>query len=114
VILHDFAGRRRCSREIVINVHVNLDKLISILCAAVAFTDDEHLWRLQLPGEAVDGGQWAQPTTLKALALRTGQRFYCQYDFGDNWQFHGRLHQIPARVGALWAHARLTDTPAAQ
>ena len=43
-----------------------------------------------------------------------GQRFYCQYDFGDNWQFHGRLHQIPARVGpALWAHARLTDTPAA-
>jgi hypothetical protein len=51
----------------------------------------------------------------KALALRPGQRFYCQYDFGDNWQFHGRLHQIPARVGpALWAHARLTDTPAAQ
>jgi hypothetical protein len=37
------------------------------------------------------------------------------WHFGDNWQFHGRLHQIPARVGpALWAHARLTDTPAAQ
>ena len=34
---------------------------------------------------------------------------------GDNWRFHRRLHQIPARVGpALWAHARLTDTPAAQ
>ena len=53
--------------------------------------------------------------SIEALALRPGQRFYCQYDFGDNWQFHGRLHQIPARVGpALWAHARLTDTPAAQ
>ena len=115
VILHDFAERRCCSREIVINVHVNLDELISILCAAVAFTDDEHLWRLQLPGETVEGGQWARPTTLRGLALRPGQRFYCQYDFGDNWQFHGRLHQIPARVGpALWAHARLTDTPAGQ
>ena len=63
----------------------------------------------------MEGGQWARPTTLEALALKPGQRFYCQYDFGDNWQFHGRLHQIPARVGpALWAHARLTDTPAAQ
>ena len=99
----------------MINVHVNLDELISILCAAVAFSDDEHLWRLALPDGTVEGGQWARPTTLEALALRPGQRFYCQYDFGDGWQFHGRLHQIPARVGpALWAHARLTDTPAAQ
>jgi hypothetical protein len=115
VILHDFAGRRCCSREIVINVYVNLDELLSILCAAVAFSDDEHLWRLQLPDRTVDGGQWAQPTTLETLALKPAQRFYCQYDFGDNWQFHGRLHQIPARVGpALWPHARLTDTPAAQ
>ena len=115
VILHDVAGRRCCSREIVINVHVNLDELISILCAAVAFSDDEHLWRLQLPDRIVDGGQWARPTTLQTLALKPAQRLYCQYDFGDNWQFHGRLHQIPARVGpALWAHARLTDTPAAQ
>jgi hypothetical protein len=115
VILHDFAERRCCSREIVINVYVSLDELISILCAAVAFSDDEHLWRLQLPDRTVEGGQWARPTTLKALALRPGERFYCQFDFGDNWQFHGRLHQIPARVGpALWAHARLTDTPAAQ
>ena len=54
-----------------------------------------------------------RPTTLKAAALKPGQRFYCQYEFSDNWQFHGRLHQIPARGGpALWAHARLTDTPA--
>jgi len=115
VILHDFAGRRCCSREIAINLHVTLDELISVLCAAVAFSDDEHLWRLQLPDRTVDGGQWAQPTTLQTLALKPAQRFYCQYDFGDNWQLHGRLHQIPARVGpALWAHARLTDTPAAQ
>jgi len=115
VILHDFAERRCCSREIVINVHVNLEELISILCAAVAFSDDEHLWRLELPDRTVEGGQWARPTTLKTLALKPGQRFYCQYDFGDNWQFHGRLHQIPARIApALWAHARLTDTPAAQ
>ncbi len=115
VILNDFAGRRCCSREIVINLYVNLDELISILCAAVAFTDDEHLWRLQLPHGTVEGGQWARPTTLRELALRPDQRFYCHYDFGDGWQFHGRLHQIPARVGpALWAHARLTDTPAAQ
>jgi hypothetical protein len=115
VILNDFADRRCCSREIVINVYVNLDELISILCAAVAFTDDEHLWRLALPDGTVEGGQWARTTTLKTLAPRPGQRFYCQYDFGDNWQFHGRLHQIPARIGpALWAHARLTATPAAQ
>jgi len=114
VILHDFAGRRCCSREIVINLYVNLDELISILCAAVAFSDDEHLWRLQLPDRTVDGGQWARQTTLQTLALKPAQRFYCQYDFGDNWQFHGRVHQIPARVApALWAHARLTDTPAA-
>jgi HNH endonuclease/pRiA4b ORF-3-like protein len=115
VILHDFADRRCCSREIVINVHVNLEELLSILCAVVAFSDDEHLWRLELPDRTVEGGQWAQPTTLKTLALKPGQRFYCQYDFGDNWQFHGRVHQIPARIApALWAHARLTDTPAAQ
>ena len=62
----------------------------------------------------MEGAHRAAPTTLQELALRPGQRFYCQYDFGDNWQFHGRLHQIPARVGALWSHARLTDTPAAQ
>jgi hypothetical protein len=54
VILHDFAGRRCCSREIVIKVLVNLDELISSLCAAVAFTDDEHLWRLQLPDGTVE------------------------------------------------------------
>ena len=103
VILNDFAERRCCSREIVINVYVNLDELISILCAAVAFSDDEHLWRLALPDGTVEGGQWARATTLKALALKPCQRFYCQYDFGDNWQFHGRLHQIPARVcPALW------------
>ena len=61
------------------------------------------------------GARLGRPTTLQTLALKPAQRFYCQYDFGDNWQFHGRLHQIPARVGpALWAHARLTDTPAAQ
>ena len=75
MILNDFADRRCCSREVVINVYVNLDELISILCAAVAFTDDEHLWRLALPDGTVEGGQWAQPTTLKALALRPGQRF---------------------------------------
>jgi DNA-directed RNA polymerase subunit RPC12/RpoP len=77
VILHDFAERRCCSREIVINVHVNLDELISILCAAVAFSDDEHLWRLALPDGTVEGGQWARPATLAALALRPGQRFDC-------------------------------------
>jgi hypothetical protein len=63
VILGDFAGRRCCSREIVINGYANLDELISILCAAVAFTDNEHLWRLQLPEGTVEGGQWARPTT---------------------------------------------------
>ena len=89
VILHDFAGRRCCSREIVINLYVNLDELINILCAAIAFTDDEHLWRLQLPDRTVDGGQWARPTTLQDLALKPAQAFYCQYDFGDNWQFYG-------------------------
>ncbi len=31
VILHDFADRRCCSREIVINVHVSLDELIRLL-----------------------------------------------------------------------------------
>jgi hypothetical protein len=47
VILTDFAERRCCSREIVINVCTSsVDELISILCAAVALTDDEHLWRL--------------------------------------------------------------------
>ena len=49
VILDDFAERRCCSEEIVINVHVSLDELISVLYAAVAFTEDEHLWRLALP-----------------------------------------------------------------
>ena len=34
VILNDFADRRCCSREIVTNLYVNLDELISILCAA--------------------------------------------------------------------------------
>ncbi len=115
VILEDYAGRRCCSREIVLNVYVSLDELISILCAAVAFTDDEHLWRLGLPHATVEGGQWARPATLNELALGPGERFYCEFDFGERWQFHARVHQVPARVGpALWAHARLTDTPAAQ
>ncbi len=57
VILNDFAERRCCSREIVINRYVNLDELISILCAAVAFSDDEHLWRLALP----DGTRRGRP-----------------------------------------------------
>jgi hypothetical protein len=38
-----------------------------------------------------------------------------RYDFGDDWRFDGRFHQVSKRVApALWGHARLTDTPAAQ
>ncbi len=133
VTLRDFADRRQCSREILVNTHVTLDELMVILCAAVGFSDTEHLYTLgfaipQWPDWMGMPEQYAHPyhastidaepatqVTLADAGPNPGSRLYMRYDFGDDWRFHGRFHQVPKRVApALWAHARLTDTPAAQ
>jgi hypothetical protein len=123
VTLYDFAGRRCCSRSIALRRACTLHELIVILCAAVGFSDTEHLYKLSLPS-----GRYAAPylasqegalstagITLHELALGAGDRFSVVYDMGDYWQFDGRFQTIPAAIApALAAHARSTDTPAIQ
>ena len=131
--LRDFADRRQCSREILVNTHVRLDELMVILCAAVGFSDTEHLYTLGfaipewpdwmgMPEQyahpyhaSTIGAEPATQVTLARAGPEPGGRLYMRYDFGDDWRFHGRWHQVSKRVApALWAHARLIDTPAAQ
>ena len=131
--LRDFADRHLCSREILVNTYVRLDELMVILCAAVGFSDTEHLYTLgfaipQWPDWMGMPEQYAHPyhastigaepatqVTLSQAAPEPGGRLYMRYDFGDDWRFHGHWHQVSKRVApALWAHARLIDTPAAQ
>src|SRR5450755_3865162 len=48
VSLVNFAGYEKCSRAIVVNRLVDLHELVTIVCAAIGFEDDEHLYHLKI------------------------------------------------------------------
>ncbi|MGA2928610.1 MAG: hypothetical protein ABSG43_21990, partial [Solirubrobacteraceae bacterium] len=90
VSLVNFAGYEKCSRAIVVNRLVDLHELATIVCAAVGFEDDEHLYHLEIADGFYSAQQYvwverAEPAgnhTLAALKLTRGDRWHLHYDMG--------------------------------
>ena len=93
-----------------------------MLCAAVGFTDDEHLYRFETtrgdfsPWElSVYGSDGPVTKSLEEIGFRSRDRLHLHYDMGDSWHFVARAETIPLPVTpALRAHERASDTPALQ
>ncbi len=73
-----------------------------MLCAAVAFSDDEHLYTYDLPGGryshavlALNDGSATTNIALSELELRDGDELWQLYDMGDAWEFICRVQTIP-------------------
>jgi hypothetical protein len=108
VALHDFTATQRCSRQIAMRRACTLDDLTTVLCAAVGFSDDEHLYTYDLPGGryshhvlALNDGCATTDIALSELGLRNGERFWQMYDMGDAWQFNCRVQTIPPDIVAV-------------
>ena len=121
VSLINFAGYEKCSRAIVVNRLVDLHELVTIVCAAVGFDDDEHLYHLEIADGFYSAQQyvWVERAelagnhTLAGLELTRGDRWHLHYDMGDDWHFLGRLLTLPAEIApALRAFERAPPDPA--
>ncbi len=120
--LHDFTGRGRCSRRLAVHRACTLHELVTVLCAAVGFTGDEHLYRFQTtrgnfsPWElGVYSSDGPVTSSLQEIGFRSRDGLQLHYDMGDSWYFVARVETIPLAVTpALRAHERVKDTPALQ
>jgi hypothetical protein len=83
-----------------------LHELVTVLCAAVGFTDDEHLYRFQTTRE--DFSPWELgpyssdgPVTssLQEIGFRTRDGLHLHYDMGDKTLRGVSRTQRPSRRG---------------
>jgi hypothetical protein len=122
VTLHDFTGRPRCSRRLAVHRACTLHELVTVLCAAVAFTDDEHLYRFETtrgnfsPWElSVYSSDGPVTKSLEEIGFGSRARLHLHYDMGDSWHFVARAETLPlALTPALRGHERASDIPALQ
>jgi hypothetical protein len=118
----DFTERRRCSRRLAVHRALTLHDLVTVLCAAVGFIDDEHLYRYATtrgcfsPWElAVDSEDGRVTESLHHVGFGSRDELQLHYDMGDSWYFLARVETIPLAITpALRAHERRCDTPALQ